>query len=170
MLQIVLAMGISFELPLVIILLAAIGVISPMGLHRFRRYAMVLCMFAGAILSPGTDVLSMIMMTVPLWLLYEVGFVGAWVIDRRRRRAATAAVIFFALFAMPDRAAAQQPVPHKPGQPVQRGPGDTLPPTRPRWPGQAVDTATARRQSTLLVRYTFAPDDSMLAGLQLLRV
>jgi len=170
-LQIVLAMGISFELPLVIILLAAVGVISPMGLHRFRRYAMVLCMFAGAILSPGTDVLSMIMMTVPLWLLYEVGFVGAWVIDRRRRRAATAAVIFFALFAMPDRAAAQQPVPPpKPGQPVQRGPGDTLPPdsTRVR-PGQAVDTATARRLGLPTgPSYTFAPDDSTLAELQLL--
>jgi Twin arginine targeting (Tat) protein translocase TatC len=166
-LQIVLAMGISFELPLVIILLAAVGVISPMGLHRFRRYAMVLCMFAGAILSPGTDVLSMIMMTVPLWLLYEVGFVGAWVIDRRRRRAVTAAVIFFALFALPDRAAAQQPVPPpKFGRPV----GDTLPPdsTRVR-PGQAVDTATARRLGLPTgPSYTFAPDDSTLAGLQLL--
>src|SRR4029450_1633482 len=97
--------------PLLILLLAAVGVISPMGLHRFRRYAMVLCMFAGAILSPGTDVLSMIMMTVPLWLLYEVGFGGAWGIRPRPRRAAPAAVIFFALFPLPDRAAAQQPVP-----------------------------------------------------------
>ena len=86
-------------------------------LHRFRRFAMVLCMFAGAILSPGTDILSMIMMTVPLLLLYEVGFVGAWVIDRRRRRAAAAALILFVLFGAPARAAAQQPVPPpKPGR------------------------------------------------------
>jgi len=76
-LQIVLAMGLSFELPLVIIILAALGIVSSLGLHRFRRFAVVMCMFAGAILSPGTDVLSMIMMTIPLLLLYEVGFVGA---------------------------------------------------------------------------------------------
>ena len=170
-LQIVLAMGISFELPLVIILLAAIGIVSPLGLHRFRRFAMILCMFAGAILSPGTDVLSMVMMTVPLLLLYEVGFLGAWVIDRRRRRSAAAILLLFALAGAPRSLSAQQPVPPPKPAPVGanpvRAPGDTLKPdsTRVR-PGQSVDTATARRLGLPTgPAYTFAPDDSVLAAL-----
>src|SRR5919108_3170824 len=67
-LQVTLALGISFELPLVIIILSWLGVVGPAGLNRFRSYAVVLAFAAGAILSPGTDLLSMIMMTVPLLL------------------------------------------------------------------------------------------------------
>src|SRR5512134_1733788 len=48
--QIMLALGISFELPLVIIILAVLGVVTPAGLHRFRRYSVVLAFLAGAIL------------------------------------------------------------------------------------------------------------------------
>lgn len=86
-LQIVLALGLSFELPLVIIILASLGVVTPAGLHRFRRFAVVLSFVAGAVLSPGTDVFSMLMMTAPLLLLYEIGVAGAIVIARRRLRA-----------------------------------------------------------------------------------
>lgn len=165
-LQIVLAMGISFELPLVIIILAGLGVVSPAGLNRFRRFAAVLCMVAGAILSPGTDILSMIMMTVPLLLLYEVGFVGAWVIERRRRRAVAAAILLLAaLLGSPRVAWAQEPE-RPPPKPVAAA-TDTIPrdSTQVR-PGQAVDTATARRLGLPTgPKYTFAPDDSVLAQL-----
>jgi sec-independent protein translocase protein TatC len=68
-LQITLALGLSFELPLVIIILSWLGVVGPAELNRFRRYAVVLAFIAGAVLSPGADVLSMVMMTVPLLLL-----------------------------------------------------------------------------------------------------
>ena len=84
--QLVLAMGLCFEIPLVIIMLTALGVTTPAGLNRFRRYAVVLAALAGAVLSPGTDVLSMLIMTVPILLLYEVGFLGSWVIHQRRLR------------------------------------------------------------------------------------
>ena len=87
-LQVVLALGLSFELPLVIVILAWLEVISPADLARFRRFAVVAAFIAGAILSPGTDLVSMIMMTIPLLLLYEVGYAGAVVIHRRRRKAA----------------------------------------------------------------------------------
>src|SRR6478609_1724883 len=68
-LQVVLALGLSFELPLVIIILAWLDVIGPADLARFRRFAVVGSCIAGALLSPGTDLVSMIMMTIPL-LLY----------------------------------------------------------------------------------------------------
>ncbi|HEX2218543.1 MAG TPA: twin-arginine translocase subunit TatC, partial [Gemmatimonadales bacterium] len=61
-LQVVLALGISFELPLVMVILSWLGVIGPGELHRFRRYAVVCAFIAGAVLSPGADLLSMLMM------------------------------------------------------------------------------------------------------------
>src|SRR3954463_2358091 len=87
-LQVTMALGLSFELPLVIIILSWLGVVGPAELNRFRRYSIVLACIAGAVLSPGADVLSMIMMTVPLLLLYEVGFAGSVILSRRKKRAA----------------------------------------------------------------------------------
>src|SRR5712691_978850 len=81
-LQVVLALGLSFELPLIIIILAWLGIVGTAELNRFRRYAVVLSFIAGAVLSPGTDLVSMVMMTIPLLLLYEVGYAGAVVIGR----------------------------------------------------------------------------------------
>jgi len=175
--QLVLAMGLCFEIPLVMMMLAALGVVTPGGLNHFRRYAIVLAAIAGAVLSPGTDILSMIIMTVPILLLYEIGFVGAWVIHRRRVRkeAVTAALLLVALFAAPGPLAAQVPVKKRPVSPADtlRRPGrdttrtdttaaDT---TRPR-PGQAIDTATARRLGLPTTpRWNFAPEDSIVTEL-----
>ncbi len=83
-LQVVLALGLSFELPLIIVILAWLGVVGPSELNRFRRYAIVAAFAAGAVLSPGTDLISMVMMTLPLLLLYEVGVAGAALVYRRR--------------------------------------------------------------------------------------
>ena len=173
-LQVTMALGLSFELPLVIIILAWLGVIGPAELNRFRRYAIVLAFIAGAVLSPGTDVLSMTMMTIPLLLLYEVGFAGSLVLTRRRRRAARAPLaggsvgLILLLCLMGTRAEAQVP-----GR--QRGPparADSLrdstrlarDSTQAR--GQTLDTATARRMGlpTAPTR-SFAPPDSVTAEL-----
>jgi Tat protein translocase TatC len=168
--QLVLAMGLCFEIPLVMMMLAALGIVNPAGLNRFRRYAIVLSAIAGAVLSPGTDILSMIMMTVPILLLYEIGFLGAWVIHRRRLRkdaAAAAVLLLLALYAGPARLEAQ--VPAKPRPPVSRdstlGDSALADTTRPR-PGQAVDTATARRLGLPTApRWSFAPEDSVVTEL-----
>jgi sec-independent protein translocase protein TatC len=164
-LQIVLALGISFELPLVIIMLAALGVVTPSGLHRFRRFAVVGAFVAGAVLSPGADIFSMLMMTAPLLLLYEVGVAGAVVIHRRRLRNtfAAAPVLFFTLLAFGGvtPASAQEPV----RAPVTRS--DTTPRAppapqgQPGQPGQALDTALARRIGLPTApSQTFSPPDS----------
>src|ERR671921_770061 len=87
-LQVTLALGLSLELPLVMIILSWLGVVGPRELNRFRRYAIVLAFIAGAVLSPGADVLSMVMMTLPLLILYEVGFAGSLLLRRRRERVA----------------------------------------------------------------------------------
>ena len=165
-LQIILALGVSFELPLVIIILAALGVVTPSDLHRFRRYAVVLSFVAGAVLSPGADVFSMLMMTAPLLLLYEIGVGGAALIARRRLRSERAVLpmILFALLvgglATP---AAGQGVPTPParaaGQDTTRAPPG-------RAPGQALDTAQARRLGLPTApSQSFAPEDSAYRSL-----
>ncbi|MEP6688051.1 MAG: twin-arginine translocase subunit TatC, partial [Gemmatimonadales bacterium] len=163
-LQVVLALGLSFELPLVIIILAWLDVIGAADLARFRRFAVVAAFAAGAILSPGTDLVSMIMMTIPLLLLYEVGYAGAVVIARRRRKsAAVAAMVLLALGLGGGRAEAQ--VPTRQARPPLRA--DSLQDTTRKKPGQALDSATAGRLGipTAPTR-SFAPDDSVLRALK----
>lgn len=136
--QILIGLGLSFEIPLVITILAAFGLITPAHLHRFRRIEVVLAFVAGALLSPGTDVLSMFMMTIPILLLYEVGVAGAILVYRRRLRhaaASAAGVLFLLLSAAPARA--QTPtLPARPQKSAQESGGQA---------GQAIDTAAARR-------------------------
>src|SRR5687768_11835263 len=115
-LQVVLALGISFELPLVMVILSWLGVIGPGELHRFRRYAVVCAFVAGAVLSPGADLLSMLMMTVPLLFLYEVGVAGSAIVHRRRRKAAAAAALLLGMALAASPAGAQEPV--RPGRPI----------------------------------------------------
>ena len=83
--QIILAFGLMTELPLVIVILAALGLVTPQFLVRNRRYAIVLSAVAAALLSPP-DAVSMIVMMVPLWLLYELSILLSGVMERRRVR------------------------------------------------------------------------------------
>ncbi len=140
--QLVLALGISFELPLVMLLLAWVGVATPERLHRFRRFAVVLACVAGALLSPGADLLSMVMLTIPLILLYEVGFLGAVLIDKRRRRAAAVAAAVALLAILPlDSAGAQVPGQGGLFGGIRPGQGPSIGQIGP---GQPLDSITAR--------------------------
>ncbi|NCP62857.1 MAG: twin-arginine translocase subunit TatC [Alphaproteobacteria bacterium] len=80
-LQMMIAFGLCFQLPLVLLLLAKLGVLSSRSLAEKRRYAIVLILIASAVLTPP-DVLSMMGLAVPLYGLYElsillVRFLGA---------------------------------------------------------------------------------------------
>ena len=61
-----LAFGLCFELPIVILLLATLGIVTPEFLRRYRRHALVLCVVAGALLSPGDLVWTTILLAAPL--------------------------------------------------------------------------------------------------------
>ena len=84
-----LAMGLMFELPLVILAVTRAGVISTGRLRRSRRYAVAFCALVAAML-PG-DAITMLLETVPLYLLFEISLVIARIADRRSRRVATSA-------------------------------------------------------------------------------
>jgi Tat protein translocase TatC len=166
--QLVVAMGICFEIPLIMIVLGALGIITPGALNRFRRYAIVLAAVAGAVLSPGTDVLSMILMTVPILVLYEIGFVGVWLVNRARirRETATTVLLLFALAGVAGKAEAQVPVRPPRRDSLPRQPGDTLLPDSLRRPGKALDTATAKRLGLPTApKYQFQAEDSVVTEL-----
>lgn len=71
-----LAFGLCFEVPVVLVILVALGVVTPTQLAEGRRYAIVGSFVIAAVLTPP-DVLSQTMLAVPMCLLYEVGIFGA---------------------------------------------------------------------------------------------
>jgi sec-independent protein translocase protein TatC len=81
-----LAFGICFELPIVIVALAMLGIVTPQFLNKFRRHAIVVCVLVGAFLTPGDLVWTTIAMSVPLYFLYEVSVLLTIFIHRRRLR------------------------------------------------------------------------------------
>jgi sec-independent protein translocase protein TatC len=81
-----LAFGAIFELPIVIALLSAMGIVQPKYLSKFRRHAFLGCIVAAALITPGSDPTSLIALTIPLYMLYEVSITVSKFISRRRER------------------------------------------------------------------------------------
>jgi sec-independent protein translocase protein TatC len=67
-----LAIVIAFQMPLVIVLAGWMGLVTPQWLREQRRYALLVCAVIAAVITPA-DAISMIMMLIPLYLLYELG-------------------------------------------------------------------------------------------------
>jgi len=82
-LMLFLAFGLCFEVPVVLVILVAVGVVTPDQLAGSRRYAVVGAFIVAAIFTPP-DVLSQTMLAVPMCLLYELGIVGARMLVRQR--------------------------------------------------------------------------------------
>lgn len=80
------AFGLIFELPVVVMILAALGLATPEFLRAKRRHAIVLITVVAAFLSPGDIVLLTLLMMVPLILLYELSILLATLVYRRREK------------------------------------------------------------------------------------
>ena len=88
----VLTFGLSFELPIVVLALAALGIVTPQFLSKYRRHAVVLIIIIGAFLTPGDMVWTTVALSVPLYLLYELSVFAAHMIYRRRQKKSEAAL------------------------------------------------------------------------------
>lgn len=81
--SVALSAGITFELPIVVFFLARIGIITPEFMRKYRRHSIVIVLMLAAVITPP-DVFSLILVTIPLILLYEVSiFIAARVIRKR---------------------------------------------------------------------------------------
>jgi len=79
------AFGFAFQLPVVISLLARAGVVQASMLRKGRKFALVVIIFAAMFMTPP-DPFSWVILSAPLFLLYESGIIAAMLIDRGRKR------------------------------------------------------------------------------------
>jgi sec-independent protein translocase protein TatC len=71
-----LAMGLVFQLPIVMIFVSRIGIVDPRTYSKYRGHFLIGALFMAALLTPGPDWYSQVLMTIPMLLLYEI---GAWI-------------------------------------------------------------------------------------------
>lgn len=67
-----LMMGIVFEIPVLCWLLAQFGLISAGFMRCYRRYAIIIILIIAAILTPTSDIFTLLLVALPMWLLYKV--------------------------------------------------------------------------------------------------
>ena len=77
--------GVAFLLPVLLMLLERAGLVTRDQLKRGRRYAIVVAFVVAAVLTPP-DVISQLLLAIPLVLLYEISLVAIWFTERRRAR------------------------------------------------------------------------------------
>ena len=68
------AFGISFEIPIAVVILSWMGAVDPDKLAKKRPYVFILCFVFGMLLTPP-DILSQTLLAIPMWLLFEIGIV-----------------------------------------------------------------------------------------------
>lgn len=78
-----LATGLVFELPIVIYFLSRIGLVTPKFLHDYRKYAYVIILIIAAIVTPP-DVISQMIVTIPLIILYEISIFISKIVNKNR--------------------------------------------------------------------------------------
>jgi sec-independent protein translocase protein TatC len=74
-LTLMLGLGLAFQLPVVMFILAKLGAVSPQKMRSFRKYAVVALLILAAVVTPSTDPFNMMVVFVPLYLLYEAGII-----------------------------------------------------------------------------------------------
>lgn len=83
--KLIFVFGITFEIPIAVLLLVLVGAISVDTLAEKRRYIIVACFAVAAVVTPP-DGLSMIMLAVPMWLLFELGLLSARALVRQEKQ------------------------------------------------------------------------------------
>lgn len=78
------AFGFVFELPLVLTLMARMGLVTVEFLKKNRKYAILIIFIVAALVTPGPDVISQLMMALPLMVLYEMSILGARVFGKKK--------------------------------------------------------------------------------------
>ena len=81
--MLLLGSGVIFELPIVVFILSAIGLLTPAFMRYYRRHAIVVILVLSAFITPP-DPISLIFMTIPLAFLYEISIGVSWMVNRSK--------------------------------------------------------------------------------------
>lgn len=79
-----LLMGVVFELPVLCRVLAGMGVLSAATMRRFRKHTVVVILLIAAAITPTSDVFTMMLVALPVWLLYEASILLVARVGRRK--------------------------------------------------------------------------------------
>ncbi len=75
--------GLIFELPVLVFILSVIGLLTPSFMSHYRRHSIVIILILSAFITPP-DPVSLVLMFIPLWLLYEISIGVSWLVNRKR--------------------------------------------------------------------------------------
>jgi sec-independent protein translocase protein TatC len=78
--------GVLFQLPVVMYFLTKVGIVTPSFLRQYRKHAIVIILIVGAIVTPTADPLSQGLISVPLYLLYEISILISASVVRSKAR------------------------------------------------------------------------------------
>lgn len=76
--------GVLFQMPLLVMILAKIGIVTAAFLRKYRKHAFIIIIIAAAIITPSTDPFSLAIVAIPLYLLFEASIVVASRINKRQ--------------------------------------------------------------------------------------
>lgn len=83
----VLSSGLLFQLPIVIFFLTKVGIVTPQLLRTYRKHAVVAILVIGAVITPSSDPLSLSLISIPLYFLYEISiFISRIELKRKQKR------------------------------------------------------------------------------------
>ncbi|MCU1498075.1 MAG: tatC [Acidimicrobiales bacterium] len=84
------AFGVGFQFPIVVVFLQLVGVVTPQQLAQFRRFAVVIVFVVAAVITPSADPISLFALAVPMCVFYEISIVIGRLVVRSRARAEAA--------------------------------------------------------------------------------
>lgn len=83
-LRLLIAFGVVFELPILMVFLAKMGIVDVPFLNKYRKYAILINFIIAAVLTPTPDIVNQMLMGIPLLVLYEVSVVAVWIFGRKK--------------------------------------------------------------------------------------
>lgn len=81
-----LMMGIVFEIPILCWLFAQLGFLTAAFMKRYRRHAIIIILIIGSVITPTSDVFTLLMVSIPMYVLYEVSI---WIVNRTEKKRAS---------------------------------------------------------------------------------
>jgi len=89
--KMIVAFGVAFEFPIVLIFLQILGILEFRTLVGGRQYAIVGIVVFVAFITPSGDPFTLMILSVPMWIFYEIAIAFGWIRERRARKATAAA-------------------------------------------------------------------------------
>ncbi|CAA9568900.1 MAG: Twin-arginine translocation protein TatC [uncultured Thermomicrobiales bacterium] len=90
-LTLMIGLGLAFQMPIVMFLLAKLNIVSPQKMRQYRKYAVLVIIILSAVITPTADPINLALVAIPLLLLYEIGIMIAYFFARPKPDATASA-------------------------------------------------------------------------------